>query len=282
MKNPQIDPSEIQGHMLGTYHSVRLGVSALGLVLALSLLGPWVDGLPLRGSMSAYYYSPMRNVFVGVLVATGALLYLYKGFSSAENLTLNLAGLLAVGVAWLPTAAEGTERNAVGFAHLACAVVFFLCIGYVSVFRAGDTLSLIKDPTKAKRLQRLYRVLGAGMVASPLFALLASALLDPRGNNRSIVFYIEAAGVVMFAVYWLAKSREMRETGADVVAAAALMKKVASDAKRTAPGNVVVAEHSSARAEMEDDLARQRAAPPPAAGGKYPSSDRLGQPKRRL
>jgi hypothetical protein len=73
MKNPALDPGELRTHMLGTYHTMRLGVAWLGiaLVVALYFLGPRVDELVLRGvlrgSMSAYYHSPMRDAFVGIL-----------------------------------------------------------------------------------------------------------------------------------------------------------------------------------------------------------------------
>lgn len=271
MKNPAVDPGELQTHMLGTYHSVRLGVGILGigLVLSIWLFGPRLDDAVLRGSLSAYYYSDMRNVFVGLLVAIGALLYLYKGFSTAENLTLNLAGLLAVGVAWFPTAPEGTPRDTVAWIHAGCAIAFFVCIGYVSVFRADDTLSLIPNADVAKRYRAAYKALGIGMIASPLLALITSTVLDPGGNNRSIVFYIEAAGVVMFAAYWLVKSWEMRTGLADAAAGAALLKNaVPSEKKRSAPGNLVVAEHDTAYQEMLEATAAKGAA---RGAGSYPS-----------
>ena len=247
--------------MLGTYHSVRLGVGIIGLLLVLSIgiLGPVVDGTALRGSMSAYYYSELRNVFVGLLVAIGSLLYLYKGFSTAENVTLNLAGLLAVGVAWLPTSPEGVQRDIFGWGHVACAVLFFLCIAYISVFRADDTLSLVKKAEDAKRYRLWYRILGAGMVASPVLALIASAMLDPAGNNRSIVFFIEAAGVVMFAAFWLVKTYEMRTGVADAVAAQARLRKSEDPSKkRSSPGRLVVEEHEGAYREMLEDLAARK------------------------
>jgi hypothetical protein len=66
---------KLQDHMLGTYHSLRLGIFFAGLALpfALWLIGGW-RGVGLQGSMSAYYWTPMRDVFVGVLVAVGFLL----------------------------------------------------------------------------------------------------------------------------------------------------------------------------------------------------------------
>src|SRR5688572_21522068 len=138
----------LQDHMLGTYHTLRLGVCFVGAALPwlLWLGGVWRGVPELRDSMSGYYHTPMRDVFVGVLVAIGFLLYVYKGFSDRENWVLNAAGFLAAGVAMFPTVRPNETRDAIGWLHVVCAVAFFLCIAYVSIRRAPDTLSLIKDP----------------------------------------------------------------------------------------------------------------------------------------
>ena len=94
MKNVEDNAAELQAHMVGTYHNLRVGIGVIGLALPVLLWlgGKFLDGMPLRGSMSAYYYSPtMRNVFVGILFAIGVGLYLYKGFSTKENWALNAA-----------------------------------------------------------------------------------------------------------------------------------------------------------------------------------------------
>ena len=52
--------------------------------------------------MSAYYHAGqgvMRNEFVGILFAVGALLFAYQGYSRFEDCALNLAGVLALGIA---------------------------------------------------------------------------------------------------------------------------------------------------------------------------------------
>jgi hypothetical protein len=44
------------------------------------------------------------------------------------------------------------------------------------------------------------------------------------GWNKSVIFVVEAAGVYSFASYWLVKSWEMSETGADGKAARGQLK----------------------------------------------------------
>ena len=54
-------------------------------------------------SISAYFYTPVRAVFITALGALGACLIIYRGNSITENIVLNLAGLAAIVVAFVPT-----------------------------------------------------------------------------------------------------------------------------------------------------------------------------------
>jgi hypothetical protein len=59
-------------------------------------------------SISAYYYTPVRAVFVGGLVAIGLCLIVIKGSTPWEDAFLNVAGMLAPVVAFVPTTNVGT------------------------------------------------------------------------------------------------------------------------------------------------------------------------------
>ena len=98
---------DLQRHITRTYMTLRVGVAAMGLALPLLL---WVGSEEPQSSMSACYHTRMGDVFVGLLFAIGACLYLYRGFSTRENIALNLAGILAFGVAVFPTPVEISSR----------------------------------------------------------------------------------------------------------------------------------------------------------------------------
>ena len=216
MKGP-----DLQEHMAGTYFSLRWGMAGIAFAfpLFLAIGGLIVDHEPLRGSMSAYYHSEtLRDVFVGVLVAVGACLYLYKGFSTAENIALNLAGLFAVAIALVPTEWNCGDDCRTFTVHRVVGVLFFASIAYVSLFRASDTLSLIRDTERAKKFRVAYRTLGIAMVVSPVAAFILAAILQPLTDGTSLVFFIEAFAVWMFAAYWFVKSREMAFTQAERLA----------------------------------------------------------------
>jgi hypothetical protein len=189
--------------------------------------------------MSAYYHTSWRDVFVGGLWAVGAALYLYKGFSSAENRALNAAGVFAVCVAVFPTR-SGNAWTFVNYMHVASAILFFMCLAYVSLFRASDTLSLIRDGARARLLQRAYRTLGMLMIASPVVALIVAWLFRSPTGQTSHVFFVEAFGAWAFGAYWLTKSWELRQTSADRAAAEGILQAAPETAgKPLVPGKLV-------------------------------------------
>ena len=215
--------SELQEHMLWTYYGLRVGLSAVGLALPIlvSGTGAVLHEVGLESSISDYYHSEARlpwlttrDIFVGGLIAVGACLYLYKGFSNKENVALNLAGVFAVFVALLPTAAAGQPGDVVSTLHGTFAVLFFLCIAYVSLFRSRDTLYLL-PAAKRSRYRRLYTATGVAMVASPAMAVVLSFALSPTSTVNTVTFWVETFAVWSFAAYWIIKTREMRESSAE-------------------------------------------------------------------
>ncbi|MFP2926300.1 hypothetical protein ACLESO_13990 [Pyxidicoccus sp. 3LG] len=217
--NPTVQPTtpelqHLHTHMVKTYFVLRRGLAyiAIGFPLLLWWGGAFV-GIELKGSMSAYYHSPMRNFFVGLLFAVGLCLYLYKGFSNKENIILNLAGAFAVGVALFPT---GESQL-----HGPCALLLFACMFYVSWFTHGDTVKYILDEKRAALYRRTYKILAFAMFACPAIAAVLIGLLAWDTEHKGFLFAVELGGIWAFAAYWLVKSREIERTREDAAKAAA-------------------------------------------------------------
>lgn len=87
--------------LLRTYRYVRIGIAATVLVIGVGVAFaiPDVGILP---SISAYYYSPAHNAFVGALVAASFGLFALSGRGVERNL-LDAAALLAPVIAFVPT-----------------------------------------------------------------------------------------------------------------------------------------------------------------------------------
>lgn len=228
-------PQDLQKHIHGAYHNLRIGIALIGAALPVLL---WLreqipEGSPLRGSMSVYYYSDVsRDILIGALCAVGVFLYLYKGYGTAENIALNLAGVFAILIALFPTTDPDAAQRPAITVHIVSAALFFICIAYVALFRSADTLALMRDTKQARAMQRSYRLIGIGMLISPIAAMVLSRLLQPE----SLVFFVEALAVWLFAAYWLLKTWEIRRTNAERLALAGKLVHVPGDNRR--PGSV--------------------------------------------
>jgi len=215
---------ELQAHIFSSYLHLRYGAAIIAALLPLIIyvVGK-LNGVPLADSISDYYWVPdgpdaySRDLFIGCLFAVAAILYLYKGFSNAENIALNLAALLAIGVALFPTAEHDSPGDGTFSIHGFCAVSMFICLVYVVWFRADDTLPLLppdSTPSPA-RYRQLYKIVGFVMLASPLTAFIVNSII---GTDTSYVFFIEVAGIWAFAAYWLLKGSELKRSGATIEA----------------------------------------------------------------
>ena len=88
---------------LKTYRYLRAGMIGAVVLLAASIGIEATKAGCLQNSISAYYYTPVRAIFVGSMFAVGLSLIVYKGRGSKEDFFLNLAGMLAPVVAVAPT-----------------------------------------------------------------------------------------------------------------------------------------------------------------------------------
>ncbi|MEQ3553132.1 DUF998 domain-containing protein [Pseudonocardia nematodicida] len=190
-----------------SYLGLRRAVGVIGILLPLVLVvGDWVlgdDGL--RPSISSYYYTPMRDVFVGSMCAVGVFLFCYR-YERPDRLLANVTGTAAIAVALLPTRPEvgaTTTQYVVGVLHLVAALVFFaglaaFCLG---LFTRGE----VTNPRKASR-NVVYRICGWTIIACLVVAALDAAFLpDELAVRWNTLFWIEAVGIVAFGVAWFVK-----------------------------------------------------------------------------
>ncbi len=113
MKPRLDDPASSPVNSIKTYRYLRLAMPSLVLLLLAALTIEWFAGgrRCVQESISSYYYTPAQGVFVGALVAIGAALVVIKGNTEAEDVLLNVAGMLAPVVAFVPTVHVGECRS---------------------------------------------------------------------------------------------------------------------------------------------------------------------------
>ena len=191
-----------------SYLGLRRAVGYIGIGLPFVLLigKLLLQGGPLPGSISAYYYSDMRNVLVGALFAVAIFLISYR-YDTPDARAGTLAGIMAIGVALFPTSPDDptAQERVIGTVHLVCAAVFFLTLAYFSYFlftRTGQT-----EPTPRKKQRNVvYRVCGILIVVCIVLAVLADNLLGTTlVDELHPVFWLESVAIVAFGVSWLIK-----------------------------------------------------------------------------
>jgi hypothetical protein len=90
---------------LDTYRTLRAGLVAVGVLLAVGLIVHIVrSGGRVPGSISATFYADdLRGIFVATLLAVGLALVAVKGRPGPENTLLDIAGVLIPVVGFVPT-----------------------------------------------------------------------------------------------------------------------------------------------------------------------------------
>jgi hypothetical protein len=88
---------------LDTYRYLRGGIPVMLVMLGAALLIERAHATCWQTSISAYYFTSAHGVFIASLCAIGTLLIVYKGSKDTEDVFLNLAGILAFVVAFVPT-----------------------------------------------------------------------------------------------------------------------------------------------------------------------------------
>lgn len=195
-----------------TYNYLRIALAALVLLLYSSVaLEWWAAGRCLQSSISAYYYTPVHAVFLGVLVTMGVCLIALKGNTDGEDGLMNLAGMLAPAVAFIPTAGAGPCSSAAlltpdipaGVANNMLALfVTGAVVGAAALWiarRDGGSTGL--STTDRRGLGLSLAVLGAGVV---WFVVARDSFVAHGHDASAIPMFLAIVGVV-----WL-NARDVR------------------------------------------------------------------------
>ncbi len=86
-----------------SYRYLRITMVGLLVALATAVVYQSFRQGSVLASVSAYYYTPARSVFVGALIGLGACMIALQGMDNAEDTFLNLGGIFAIVVAIVPT-----------------------------------------------------------------------------------------------------------------------------------------------------------------------------------
>jgi protein-S-isoprenylcysteine O-methyltransferase Ste14 len=184
-----------------------IGIIGTALPFVLAFGNMFLEGPGIQKSVSAYYYTGMRNIFVGSLCAIAVLILTYRGHKG-DYFYLNLASIFAFGVAFFPTTPEigATSREEIiGTFHLLFAAFFFLMLAIITL-RLFRKTHPNKPPTPRKELRNgVYTFCGYSILACIALLAILKFMPDSPVNSLNPVFWLESIAVAAFGVAWLTK-----------------------------------------------------------------------------
>lgn len=215
-----------------------LGLLGIGLPVLLLCLGYAYNGR-MEASISAYYHTGLREVFVIILSLIAGFLITYNGYDNWDRWITNVAGLMGFAVAFLPTTyysdipirahnlvlashpgtiipldqLEGGPYRIipaalsenVGTMHYVCAIIFLVCLAIMSIFQFTKG-----EPSPFETFT--YRFSGIGMLvlivamAPPFF----NEAYKPFYTEHSLIFWGETFCLFLFGTSWLVKGETFR------------------------------------------------------------------------
>jgi len=198
-----------------SYRTLRKIVGILGLSFPFVLyIGAYLFyDLGIQSSISSYYHTGMRDVFVGTLCVIGFFLLSYRGHERKDDYAGDVACASALGIAFFPTAPDGPVSGMAviyDHIHLTFAAIFFATLIYFSLALFTKTNPVV-TPTRRRQLRnRIYRICGIVMLACIFLILLfrlAPSTMVAVFNGWNLVYWFEAFAITAFGLSWLTKGR---------------------------------------------------------------------------
>lgn len=208
-----------------SYYALRIAVGFAGLFMPILVrAGAWYfEGVSDLSTISAHYYTGMREVFVGTLVVCGAMLACYRTPSPVDMWLGLAAGTAAIGIALFPmeptfgkaiTDTIPALKNAdcledktcyinhgpLGY-HGSFVAAFFALAFVLMWFRFSAFTPSNATPQKLLR-NKVYRVCALGMACSG--AVMGYFSLKENAHG---MFWSESFAVMFFAAAWLVKGQ---------------------------------------------------------------------------
>ena len=188
-----------------------IGVMGAALPFVMPIGGLVIFRTGLQISISAYYWTGMRDVFVGILWAIGFFLLSYRGYEEKDDFAGNLGCLFAIGMALFPTtpATDPSELAMwIGGIHFGFAAAFFVTLIYFSAVLFTKTNPDFSMTDRKRQRNNVYR--GCAVVMGLCIALLIIYVLLPAGTRTALdvvypVFWLESAAIIAFGISWLTK-----------------------------------------------------------------------------
>lgn len=217
-----VDNAEI----LISYFTLRKAVGGLGMALpvVMGIGGIFVGLNGIEDSISSYYHTPMRNIFVGTLCALAVFFFAYRGPDKKDNFWGWLACIFALGVAFFPTARNlsasadqlGSAERTFSIIHIVSAALFFSTLAIFSLCLFTKTKPGSTPTPQKKKRNTIYKICGWVMVLA-LIGILIYKGTQEMGSSPlerfDPVFWLEAIAIFAFGFSWFTKGEGILKDG---------------------------------------------------------------------
>lgn len=210
---------ESDNNLIISYKLLRKLIGSIGVFLPVILAGGMLyfdKEYFIQDSISDYYGTQLRDIFVGFMFVLGFFLFTYKGYRCEgkgllynDNFFANLGGAFALGVALFPTTSSNViVRNI----HLISAALLFAVFTYfcLVIFRRGVA---VENRSEMKKLRnKFYLWCGILIILFVAAAGLSFILMTEETRNKTdIIFYCETIALWAFGFSWLIKGEAILE-----------------------------------------------------------------------
>lgn len=192
--SPREHESGLSRNVQLTYFGLRLGIVILVVLLFVSVIHVITTENDWLRSLSSYYYTPARAIFVGSLCAIGAALIIYRGNTDTENVLLDFAGFLAFIVAFVPTDLDES-------------------CGYCTGLAPEDVSAAISNNVVAA-ISVGFAATVAGLFARKLLGLEE----DRQSQTARVSMWVSFVAIVLAGGYFALNTDQVEEHGHEVAA----------------------------------------------------------------
>jgi hypothetical protein len=219
------DPDSWEGRYIRAFLWLRTLVGVFGIALPLAVI--LIDKVAFsespfpRGSVSVYYYSGVRDLFVAIMASTGVFFIAYKiAETSLENTLSIVAGISAVLIPLFPTKPPSAgppptplqqlfSVNEVFGVHFVCSLAFLLSLTGISFmfgWRERD-----RTPRHGQKISpKAWGIYHFACTGIMVLALVWTAITLGVGWPPKALLAGEWATAWAFGASWLAKGSELR------------------------------------------------------------------------
>ena len=194
-------------------HRKFIGFLGFILPVACIIIGWDEGGMGIQRSISAYYHTVARDVFIAVMVLVSGFMLTYRGYDLWDRIVTDISGIFAALTALFPTIVSKTpelsdkhfgifqlQEKLSGDLHLISAALLFAFFAVQCIFL------FTKSPNRWRKI--IYYICG-GLITVCLLVLLVLFIPKVFGGLQEtrIVFILEVVMLAAFGLAWVIKGR---------------------------------------------------------------------------